>query len=431
MSAAPALAFERAPQPGLVFGCLLPAPWVGVAAGLLLAFGPLDGLPDRFAPLSLSLVHLLALGMLLPVMLGALFQLLPVLAGVPVPLARWLAPGVALCCVGTASALAAGFLHGAALGFRWAGWLGAPLLGLPALAICLAGWRVVAVNASTRMLRHIGLALLLTLLLGALLASVFGAGLALPLPWLLDWHIAWGLGGWLATLLAGVAATVLPMFWQTPRLPAAAERLLPWLLYIPLALGGLEGAGLLLPWRQMALAGVGLLASLGLFGVLRAARKHDPAWLLWLCALLSWWLVAALGLARDYLPAQWPLGWWLGVLALVGGAVLPVNAMLGKIIPFLVWLHLRRRLPARVRVPPMQSLLRPAWQRAQVASLLLALAALLALPLQPTALALPAGLLFALSQAGLGGLLLSVGWRFICLQRSLGAGAVGQSEAPR
>jgi hypothetical protein len=66
-----------------------------------------------------------------------------------------------------------------------------------------------------------------------------------------------------------------------------------------------------------------------------------------------------------------------------------------------------------------------------VASLLLALAALLALPLQPAVLALPAGLLFALSQAGLGGLLLSVGWRFICLQRSLGAGAVGQSEARR
>ena len=64
------------PAPGVVFGCLLPVPWVGAAAGLLLALGPAAGLPDRFAPLTLALVHALTVGTLLPVMLGALVRLL-------------------------------------------------------------------------------------------------------------------------------------------------------------------------------------------------------------------------------------------------------------------------------------------------------------------------------------------------------------------
>ena len=107
---APTLFYERMPAPGVVFGCLLPVPWAGAAVGLLLAFGPAGGLPDRFAPLALALVHALAVGTLLPAMLGALFQLFPVVAGVPVPGARWVSPCVAATCAGTAVALATGFL---------------------------------------------------------------------------------------------------------------------------------------------------------------------------------------------------------------------------------------------------------------------------------------------------------------------------------
>ncbi|WP_343621391.1 hypothetical protein, partial [Ralstonia sp.] len=313
MPTAPTLFYERMPPAGVVFGCLLPVPWMGSAAGLLLALGPSAGLPDRFAPLSLALVHALAVGMLLPAMLGALFQLLPVVAGVPVRGARWVSPWVALWCVATASALATGFLGAGHRAFVLAAWLGAPLLAVPAALIVLAGMRVVqtrATHATVRTLRRIGWALLATLASGATLATALAGGWFAPSSGLLALHVGWGLGGWLATLVAGVASTVLPMFWQTPRLPASWHRLMPWWLWAPLIIGSLSGgAGGAVFWQTWGWLAVAALAMAGVRAVCSARRRHDPGWRLWLAAAVAWLVVALLGLTASWLPADWPIAW--------------------------------------------------------------------------------------------------------------------------
>lgn len=406
---APTLFYERMPAPGVVFGCLLPVPWAGAAAGLLLALGPADGLPDRFAPLTLALVHALAVGTLLPAMLGALFQLFPVVAGVRVPGARWVSPCVAATCVATAVALGAGFLGAGRSAFALAAWFGVPLLAIPAALLVLAGLHVGKTETrqgtwgTIRTLRRIGWALLLTLASGATLGTVLGLGMFAPPPVLLDLHVGWGLGGWLATLLAGVASTVLPMFWQTRRLPARWQRWMPGWLWAPLLLGTVAGwLGGAALWQTWAWLALGALSAVGLRAVCGARRRHDPGWPLWLGAAGAWSMVAALGLAAHWLPADWPVAWWMGVLALVGGGVLPINAMLGKIIPFMVWMHLRRRVPRHVRLPAMQTLIGERQQRWHARVLLLALAGLLLVPLHPGAMAVPAGGLFALSQLWLG-----------------------------
>jgi hypothetical protein len=336
-------------------------------------------------------------------MLGALFQLFPVVAGVPVPGARWVSPCVAATCVATAVALGAGFLGAGRSAFALAAWFGAPLLAIPAALLVLGGRRVAKTHATTRTLRRIGWALLLTLASGAVLATVLGLGMFAPSATLLDLHVGWGLGGWLATLAAGVASTVLPMFWQTRRWPAQWQRLMPGWLWAPLLLGSVIGwSGGAPVWQTWGWLALGVLAAAGVLAVGGARRRHDPAWPLWLAATSAWLAVAVLGLAARWVPTEWPVPWWMGVLALVGGGVLPVNAMLGKIIPFMVWMHLRRRVPRHVRLPAMQTLIGERQQRWQARLLLLALAMLLALPLQPGALAVPAGGLFALSQAWLG-----------------------------
>ncbi|AAP86012.1 Transmembrane protein (plasmid) [Cupriavidus necator H16] len=422
------LDYERAPPPGVVFGCLMPAPWLGAAAGLLLAFGSVDGLPDRFAPLALAAVHVLALGMLLPVMLGALFQMMPVVAGVTVPGAGWMAPLVALSGGGSALALSAGFLGGSAAAFRWAALLGAPFLVLAGLLLLGAGRRVAAVDATTRTLAWIGAPLLLTALCGGVLAGLFG-GLwpASPAP-LLALHIAWGLGGWLAALVTGVATTVLPMFWQTSRLPARLERWLPLAHWVPLlaftvaVVAWPRSTALsqwtLLPWLVVA----AVVAGFGLAGTLKAKRRHDPVWPLWPVACASMLAAALLAAAMPFVPdSRAPLAWWIGSLALIGGGVLPVTAMLGKIVPFLVWLHLRKLLPPRARVPAMQAIIAPGRQRRQAMLLLAAYLMLLALPVAPAWLAPAGGLAFAAANLWLGVQLLTA---LRCMRRMRAQGGL-------
>ncbi|MDQ0139905.1 hypothetical protein [Cupriavidus necator] len=428
------LDYARAPRPALVFGCLVPAPWLGAAAGLLLAAGPADGLPDRFAPLALAAVHALALGMLLPVMVGALFQMMPVVARVDVPGAGPLAPLMAASGTAVAGALGVGLLAGEAAAMRAAAALGAMLL-LAGAVLVAAGRRVAAVDATTRTLAGIGAPLMAAVLAGIALAGTFGGLWRAPVAQALGLHMAWALGGWLAALVSGVAATVLPMFWQTPRAPAALVRWLPLGHWLPLA--AFSVALLLWPghpqWAQGALVAwlvfVAALGGCGLAGALRARRRHDPLWLLWPVACASMLGAAVLAVAAMVLPAgPLPLAWWAGTMALVGVGVLPVTAMLGKIVPFLVWLHLRRLLPPRARVPAMQAIIAPGRQRGQAWLLLTAYALLLALPLAPAPLARAAGLLLAGANAWLGWQLLAA---LRCMRRMRKCGGLPPRLAER
>lgn len=402
------LDYARAPRPALVFGCLMPAPWLGAAAGLLLAAGPAAGLPDRFAPLALAAVHALALGMLLPVMVGALFQMMPVVARVDVPGAGWLARLMAATGAAVAAALGFGLLGGEPAAMRSAAALGAGLLLVGAVLLA-AGRRVAAADATTRTLAGIGAPLIVAVAAGIALAGTFGGLWRVPVAQVLGLHMAWALGGWLAALVSGVAVTVLPMFWQTSRLPAALARWLPPGHWAPLAVFSVA----LLLWPDQPvlaqaalvvwLSFVAVLGACGLAGTLRARRRHDALWLLWPVTCASMLGAAVLGAAAVVLPAAaLPLAWWAGTMALVGVGVLPVTAMLGKIVPFLVWLHLRRLLPPRARVPAMQAIIAPGGQRAQAWLLLAAYAVLLALPVAPALLARVGGLLLAGANAWLG-----------------------------
>lgn len=399
------LDYARTPRPAVVFGCLMPAPWLGAAAGLLLALGPADGLPHRFAPLALASVHMVALAMLLPVMLGALFQMMPVIAHVPVPRVRWIAPFVALAGVGMATALSAGFLGGGGAAFRWAAAMALFPLAV-AMVLLTAGRRVMRVDATARTLAWIGAPLLATVAAGIALAGTLGGWWQLPVSTVLPLHVAWGLGGWLGALVTGVATTVLPMFWQARRLPAPLQRCLPmahWLLLLAFSLVAVTaGEGAIARYALLPyLAFIVILGMAKLTTLLRARRRHDPHWLLWLIASASMSTAATLAAVAQFHPAP-ALPWLIGVLTLIGCGALPVTAMLGKIVPFLVWLHLRRMLPPRAKVPVMQAIIQPHRQRHQAMVLLAAFAALLALPMAPEALAKVGGCLFAAANAMLG-----------------------------
>lgn len=417
MSGVNILNYELAPSPATIFGCLLPAPWLGLVAGLLLAFGPASGLPDRFSPLTLAVTHSLVLGMLMPVMIGALFQLMPVVAGQTVAAARYISPFVAIGSAIIAASLASGFLAGNTDGFMLAAGLAFFLYGAVVCALLHTAWRIQVVDATTRTLRWSGIAMAVVVGMGIALAGNFAGWWSIDILHWLNLHVAWGLVGLIATLVLGVGSTTVPMFWQSARPSSRWQAVVPGVLWFALVL-----ATPFFLWQWALLTGcvfMLIFAAIALRAIWRAKRRFDPAWQLWLVSAVSWVAAALLtgfynagsggdSILAAFLPA-WVLQtfpWWIGVLVLVGGAVLPVNAMMGKIIPFLVFLHLRRQTPAGRRVPAMQVILPPQRLLWQARLVLAALLLLLLLPLAPTVLTTVAGLVFAASQGLLGMLML-------------------------
>ncbi|MFD2448491.1 hypothetical protein ACFSQE_08660 [Vogesella fluminis] len=320
-----------------------------LSASLLLTDGD-------YPSLSLLLpLHLLALGVLGNAMLGALLQMVAVVSGVPCMRPTWWRLVVwSLWQLATAS-LCWGFYQ--SLAPPWLQ-LASVLFVLP--AVSLSGllfdlWRSPATDGSSRGLRlALGL-LLLTMLLGLSMLAVLGWGRPWPLLSLLPLHRL-AAQGWVLLLVMAVAQVIAPMFLLTASYPGWWQRhgSMLWLLSL---LAGACGLWWLpqWPWWWLAWLPLALFAVLSL-RLLRTSRRPQE-WLLpyW---RLSFALLALLAALLPLLMWQGAAPWLARALAwcLLGGFALTlVVGMLYRIVPFLLWLHLKNAAPPRHRIPPLQT----------------------------------------------------------------------------
>jgi hypothetical protein len=75
------LSFDQAPPLAAPLRFFLTAPLFAILAGLLLLWSGPDLFASRWTPAALALTHLITVGFMLQVMLGAMIQILPVVAG--------------------------------------------------------------------------------------------------------------------------------------------------------------------------------------------------------------------------------------------------------------------------------------------------------------------------------------------------------------
>jgi len=106
------LSLDQAPPISIPFRFFLTTPLFGLLAGALLLIEGESALASRWAPPTLALTHLFTLGVLAMTMCGAMFQMLPVVAGSPVPRVRLVGSLVHLSLTLGTSALALGLLSG-------------------------------------------------------------------------------------------------------------------------------------------------------------------------------------------------------------------------------------------------------------------------------------------------------------------------------
>ena len=213
------LSYDQSPPIAAPFRFFLTAPVFGILAGLVLLWGGPDILASRWTPGVLALTHLMTVGFMLQAMLGALIQILPVVAGANLKQPLPLAAAVHLSLNLGALLLVAAFLTFDEMWFKGA----ALMLGFGTVlfiaAALFALWRIPVTSASIRGLKHAVIALVVTVGIGVALTVSLGWSLGLSLLPLADIHLVWGFVGWGAVLLAAVAYVVVPMFQITPAYP--------------------------------------------------------------------------------------------------------------------------------------------------------------------------------------------------------------------
>ena len=398
-SANPGLAYEDTPPLSAPLRFFLTAPLFGLVAGLVLLF---DGelLVSRWTPGALAVVHLFAAGFMLQVMLGALLQILPVVAGAAFPAPLRIA-GITHVLLGAgAASLAFGLGVGAPGAIVGGGALLACGLVIFLAASLIGLTRAAPAQGASRTPRDLRLALAalgLTTVLGIVLAVALGGGVALPvaLPTLVDLHAIWAWLGWGGLLLAATSWVVVPMFQITPAYPArftcfwapgTLAVLLAWSLSL---IAGLNALTLVLSALLLAAAAGYALQTLKLQRNSRRTTPDAPfrAFRLSMLALLG--SLAALLVSMVHDAPQWPV--LAGVLVFHGTFAGAISAMLYKIVPFLTWLNLTQ---SRIRAPNMKKLLPDPPIRNQLRLHAAALAALVVAVAAPAAAPL-AGLLVA------------------------------------
>ncbi|MCE3602607.1 permease [Massilia sp. P8910] len=426
------LSLEQSPPLGAVLRYFLATPVFALLAGALLLWQGAPALASRWSPSTLALTHLLTLGTLGMTMAGALIQILPVVAGLTLPRARSLAPGVHALLAGGVAALAAAFLFSRPWLFQLALVLLLPAFAWLIGALTLALWQMPPPGAlpMTATVRLSLASLVVTVCLGALLAGTFawpGAAAPLPLTLATDVHALWGVFGWAGMLLVGVSLQVVPMFQVTPLYDEPLPRVLGVTIFLLLVTWTVSATALRarLPWTE-PLAGALLLAAYALFALatlrLLARRKRpqaDAMTLFWRLAMASMLACAALWAAPAQLAGD-GRALAMGVLILVGFLYSTINGMLYKIVPFLLWRDMQERAADGQRVPAIKTLIADQQAQRQFWMHAAALALLVAACWWPALLARPAAAAMCLS-AGWLLLNLSTGLRRACGAMRCGA----------
>lgn len=392
------LSLEQAPPIGVPLLYFLTAPWFALAAALMLAWFGADLLVTRWAPATLAAVHLLGLGFLGLIVSGALFQLLPVLVGAPVPAVALVSRVVyGLLCAGTLT-LATGFaISSLPVQLAALGLLGSAV-GTLVLSVLLALKHAGGAPETVQAIGVSAVGLVIALVLAATVLFAFDARVGLmSLPAWVDLHLSWALIGWAGVLLIGIGVQLVPLFHVTPPFPPPFRRWAPLSLFALMLLATLAHTvdDVLLRVVSNA-AALLVLAAFAVLTMRLQARRRRPVW----DATLSFWwagLGALLAAVVAWLLAAPATA--IGALVLAGAVVAIPSGVLYKIVPFLAWFHLQAALMGEGRLdrtaPHMKSFVPDRAANAHFAVFAAGLALLLATLLGLDAAGRPAGVVYA------------------------------------
>ena len=337
------LSLDQAPPISVVFKFFFGASLFGIVAGALILFWQTD-IFDPSSTAAITVTHTLTLGVMASFMLGALFQMLPVIAGVvvqdPVRKSQWVQIPFIL---GTLSLLLAFSLPQ----YPHLYWLASLLLGSSLLGIAAIMFQNLArlkyhtpsskgmMFALFSFVSLIVAALYLTLSLGGLADGVYYSSVK-------ELHYSFGLFGWITLLIISISFQVIEMFYVTPPYPKGITRYLTGTILALLVTKAL--CLFLFPTAAIPVDMALSLLFIG-FAVLtlyRLSQRKRPLadatiwfWRMGMASLIVSMLFWLLSLRVPMSEIK-----TVSYIAFVSFALSVVFAMFYKIVPFLTWFHL-------------------------------------------------------------------------------------------
>ena len=357
------LSLEQAPPISVVFRFFLVGAIFGVIEGLWILFQG-EKAVDGYSNIGLVTTHIFTLGVMLSFMLGALFQMLPVIAGVSFsePIKRAIHTQYPTL-FGTVILLFA-LYYDSPLAYTIAGVL--LVIGLFPIAFEMLN-RLILLPHHSASSRGMGFALyglIFTISLGLVLIAVRSGWSEDNYQAIRDSHIAFGTMAWIVLLIVSVSFQVVEMFYVTKPFPKQLAKYLPaTIVFIAtvmfvITINSTIGSNIFYALLYISSAIYSLIAINRLRD--RKRQVSDATVELWSIGLFGLIIFSALGIIYsidNHSPAV-----LMGLKILFPAfATSIIFAMSYKIVPFLTWFHLNAQ--GYFKAPMMHEVISPKYAK--------------------------------------------------------------------
>lgn len=337
------LSFDQAPPISIVLRFFFGGAIFGIFAGAIVWFYGVD-IFEGSSKGAITFTHILTLGVMLSFMLGALFQMLPVLAGVvlqsPIQKANWIQYPLL---IGTLILLLAFNLEDGSIFF---------IIASLVLGITMVYVSYLMLGALIKVQYHTTSSKgMIAALLSLVFLVLFALYLTSSLSGLIDGkyylvikeaHYSMGLFGWITLLIMAISFQVIEMFYVTPPYPKMISQYLPMSIVFLLIVFSL--LTLITPHIGI-IKDVLLSLALGIYASItlkRLSQRKRPVadstvWF-WRLGMISLLLCMILMSLELFIHSHWITK--LSYVFFTSFALSIVFAMFYKIVPFLTWFHL-------------------------------------------------------------------------------------------
>jgi len=348
------LSLDQAPPISVPFRFFLTAPIFAIIIGVLIFFNDANLILNRYSEISIAIVHLFTLGILSMIIVGAMQQMMPVLAGAVIK----------------KPILFANIVHGSltlgtvffALYFIYSVKI---LLIIATLLLAIAFFtfffvsiklliKVEFLTPTVIAMRIFVVLGLITTLLGLHLAGAhISDNIASNHYSFVSIHILFGMFGFATVLIMGVSFQVIPMFYVARDFPKFVKNKIPFILvFLLFSYIAFEFLSI-----NMTLIKILLLLTIGIFAYYGIDSLNNRRRPIFDVTLLYWKLSLYMLIASMLIWtfSKNDVSYLLSILFGLGFLFSLLQGMVYKIIPFLCWFHLTSK--GHFNVPTMRELI--------------------------------------------------------------------------